>query len=167
MIGRLKPSPHEASQIDMNQISFGINHDAEWRAIRIFIDDLDLIDLLREFELQFDNNADAKSSIAGGYEGLSAKALHDSLSNTPNAFLSNGSKSLILDCECGCVGCWSLLVNVEDTGKEILWSDFEQIHRRKEGPSFWDYSAFPTFKFAKLNYETELKKLRALTNETN
>ncbi len=121
----------------------------------IFIDDKNLIDILRKYELPFAKK-EGSEEIAGSYAALLPDELFSNLT------MYNGSESeqvAVLDCTCGCEGCWTFMLRVIETDDCIIWTDFEQIHRAKGSHNYWDYSNFPNFKFNKTDY---LNKIQAL-----
>jgi hypothetical protein len=63
-----------------------------YRVVRIFVNDVDLVELVREFERPF------AGSIAGEYDGLNQEDLFSSVASNKD------SKRRILECECGCDG---------------------------------------------------------------
>lgn len=126
---------------------------------KILIDGTDLIELLAEFEKPFAKK-EGSLDIAGQYEGLNPKTLYKNLLNLTGNSNSEDNKSDILDCECGCSGCWSFMIKVESIDGKIIWTDFEQLHRGKESHTFWDYSQFGPFEFNEAEYNSELEKIK-------
>jgi hypothetical protein len=62
--------------------------------------------------------------------------------------VSEDEKVPVLGCECGEWGCWPLLTRVVVDGDAVIWTDFEQPHRRDR-----DYSGFGPFIFDRRAYE--------------
>jgi hypothetical protein len=152
----------------MNKIEFKIvkKFDRPWveeyDAVRIIIDGKDLIDYLKAFEKPFakkENNV----NIAGAYEGMSPEWLFKNL--TEESVYKN-YKIEILECSCGCEGCWDFLAEVNETEDIITWTNFENNHRGPEKSNFWDYSTFQVFTFDKKEYQFEINKLKEFINKT-
>lgn len=129
-------------------------------SVDIFINDKNLIGLLKEYELPFATK-EGHPDIAGGYAGM-----------TPEDFIywftvadwPGGNEHAIFTCSgCGEVGCWPMVITESKDNGIVKWSGFHQQHRGPESKaSHWDYSNFPSFEFSKENYNTELAKLRKL-----
>jgi|SRR5690606_7583408 len=147
----------------MNKIEFKIekknNRDweAEYEAVRILIDGKDLIDRLREFEKPFAKKEN--SDVAGSYEGMPPQNLYENLTEEP---IYENNKIAILECTCGCEGCWDFLIEVKENENIITWTNFENNHRGRESHNFWDYSSFKDLKFDKKEYQQNIKKLKAV-----
>jgi len=120
-----------------------------YHVVRVFINDSDLVEMVREFERPF------AGTIAGEYDGLNQEDLWTSLTKK-----DSGSKKRILECECGCDGCWPLLAKVQMDEEKVLWTNFEQPHRGQESETYWDYSKFGPFEFDKVQYLNEIEKLK-------
>lgn len=138
----------------MNEIRFDIQ-DSEYGNIVVpIIDGKSLISILKEFELPIAKKEGSKS-IAGSYSGLFI-----SLVRPPSRYLYGeestrlDKKTPILICTCLNGGCWDLVANIESTNKEIIWKDFEQIHRKN-----WNYDELGIFSFDIKQYENALKEL--------
>lgn len=146
----------------MNKIEFKIikKDDRAWEgeyyAARIFINNTDLIDTLAKFEKPFAQKEN-QENIAGSYEGLSPEYLYENLTGKP---IFEDNKTIILECTCGCEGCWDFLVEIKENNREIIWTNFENIHRGRESHNFWDYSTFSDLKFDKTEYLQEISKLK-------
>lgn len=66
----------------------------------------------------------------------------------------------LLECDCGCPGCWPFLVRITLTEDEIIWSDFEQPHRGVNSTvGEWTYDNLKPFVFNRNQYEEELKRV--------
>jgi len=61
-------------------------------------------------------------------------------------------KTALLDCECGCPGCWTLMAHVTKTSDMVIWTAFEQVHRD------WQYDDF-SLTFDRDQYESALAEL--------
>lgn len=132
-----------------------------YKEVKMLIDGIDLIEILKKFELPFatrENHAD----IAGAYSGIPTEYItSDQLLGKCNLFYGdNSNKVPVLECECGCEGCWPFAVKITETDSSIIWSDFEQPHRSDEEiQPIWDYSDLCPFEFDKTQYIEELNKL--------
>ena len=66
-------------------------------------------------------------------------------------------KIAVMDCVCGCPGCWPFLVRITIEDDRIIWSDFEQPHRGPESAGgHWKYEELGHFIFDRKQYESEL-----------
>ena len=131
--------------------------------VRLFIDGRDLIDMLKEFERPFAER-EGSPDIAGAYSGLPAKYASGEylLGMKKSIYGENRDKISLLECTCGCGGCWPFAAKVTVLENSVIWSDFEQPHRTiKSAAALWDYSEFGPFEFARKEYEQELSKLNA------
>lgn len=142
----------------MDRIKFEINDkkvdDYELKSVKILINNIDLIEILRKYEMPFAKK-EGHESIAGGYDGLAPEDLYKYLTN-PDKY----DKVSVLECECGCEGCWPMKVKVLNSKDKIIWTDFEQPHRNFKSHNFWDYSKFDKFVFEIDNYNEQLNKLK-------
>lgn len=136
--------------------------DRKTPSVNIFINDKNLIDLLKAYELPFAEK-EGHPNIAGGYAGM-----------TPQDFLywvvktdwPSENERAIFECAgCGEVGCWPMIISVSRDDNKVKWFNFNQPHRRAESKaSFWDYSNFPSFEFSLENYTAEFDKLATLSS---
>ncbi|MEQ8547114.1 MAG: hypothetical protein RIC03_04355 [Cyclobacteriaceae bacterium] len=116
--------------------------------VDILIDGVNLIDKIRDVELKYD------IKIAGSYSGLTPKNLYRNLTEHSSELLYP-DKRQILECECGCDGCWSFLTGLEIENDQVIWTNFEQVHRKD-----WNYEPLEPLKFGLTNYNEELEKLK-------
>lgn len=65
-----------------------------------------------------------------------------------------GAKVPLLGCECGEWGCWPLLARIRATDDTVVWSEFEQPHRRQR-----DYTDFGPFAFPRAQYDEAITDL--------
>jgi hypothetical protein len=152
--------------IETNTISFKIEQSIELKCdiISIFVDNVNLIQLLKQYEVQFDRK------IAGGYEGLAANSIYNLEKHflgqlDENDLYNVEGKVILLDCNCGTPECWPMLVHITALEDHIVWSDFEQPHRREDSPGgYWDYSNFKALQFDRGQYMRELQSLKAQLN---
>ena len=136
------------------------NDSFQFKSVRILINETDLIDMLRKYELPFATK-EGSPTIAGGYSGIDPESLFKYLTNPDEDDLDDFGRVSILECECGCQGCWPMNVKIETQDGKILWTDFEQPHRNAESHNHWDYSKFGQFEFDKRHYDELLAKLYA------
>ncbi len=131
------------------------NDNYQSRSVTILINGRDIVELLKHYELPFAKK-EGSESIAGAYDGLSPEALFSHLTKPDEYDIDEDGKVSILECECGCEGCWPMKVKVVDLGDKVVWTDFEQPHRTRDGYTFWDYTDFGQFVFDKNNYREQL-----------
>jgi hypothetical protein len=102
-----------------------------------------------------------------GYDYQFADILFEELLTQSSA--ASGNEVVLMICS-GCFeeGCWPLLATVEEYENSVTWSKLHNHHRSKpkQGGAFWDYSAFPTFRFEKENYDAALISLLRMTGGT-
>ncbi len=131
------------------------------KEVRIFVDGRDLIELLKEFERTFADREGAPK-IAGAYSGLSESAATKErfLGLADTDYGDSENKVAVLDCECGCEGCWPFAVKIEVAEDAVTWTQFEQPHRGAHSAQpQWDYEGFGPFVFDKNKYLHEIEKL--------
>jgi hypothetical protein len=149
----------------MNQVEFTIVSHPEVETtgvVEIAIDGRSLVERLREYEAPFAAR-EGSPNIAGGYAGLVARLVRlpsrHFYGESENSY-SYPPKIALLECECGCAGCWPILCQVSVALDTISWSDFEQPHRRAGHPTGgWDYSGFGPFVFERTQYEAALARI--------
>lgn len=132
--------------------------------IRIRINGRDLRELVREVEAPF-AAAEGAPFIAGAYAGLppDAHVLPPArhFMGTPawNVY-AYGTKTQVLQCDCGEPGCWPLVCRIDVSKERVTWTDFEQPFRisRDDGVA-WTYEALGPFSFDRDEYERALAKL--------
>lgn len=138
----------------MNRISFDIQASEFGDVVVPQIDGLSLISILRDVELPFAKK-EGSPSIAGGYDGIPKNlALFPSrhLLGEPNdLYLYRDGKVAVLECECGCPGCWSFVIKIQLNENKVQWGEFEQIHRQQ-----WKYDSLGIFTFDRKQYEAAL-----------
>ncbi|HYF04256.1 MAG TPA: hypothetical protein VEC36_12815 [Patescibacteria group bacterium] len=128
----------------------------QYKSVRIFVNDIDIIDLLKELELTFTGSKD----IAGSYEGLSPDTLYKHLTNPDKYDIDENGKVAILDCKCGGLGCWPMKIKISYFDNQVIWKEFEQPHRSSRSNNFWNYSKFGPFTFDQIEYSQQLEKLK-------
>ena len=122
----------------------------------IKIDGRELIEIVKEVELQITSKT-SETSLAGEYAYL---PLH--LVKAPSNLLIGGDispyleeengKRSILECTCGCEGCWPLRARITTDRDIIRWREFEQPHRKN-----WIYPDSFEFIFSRSQLEQALK----------
>jgi len=139
----------------MNEIRFTNQYSEFDKLIVPIIDGKSLISILKDFEKPF-AKSEGHSELAGGYEGVPNEFVE-----TPSEYYFgkiknkwSGDKTVILDCPCLIVGCWSFVTKIEANQNTIIWKAFEQIHRNN-----WDYSNLSSFVFNKALYQMALEEL--------
>ena len=128
----------------------------EWggRQAMIRVDGRPLIDLIRDLE-SASAAADGQPDLAGKYGYLSAAdALFPSrqlLGEAVRPLLAYDDKVSVLECECGCEGCWPLLMQITVTEDSVIWSAPRQHHR-----DHWLYPPDWQLVFDRRQYERAL-----------
>jgi hypothetical protein len=145
----------------MDKIEFKVenrkNGDFEYNSVRIVINNEDLIKLLKDFETPLAKR-EGSVNVAGGYDGLTSLGLYKSLTDK-----QAGEKTRILECECGCEGCWPFMTRIVELDGQIIWTDFEQPHRAQESQKFWDYKNFGEFKFDRREFDRQIESLKSIS----
>ena len=94
---------------------------------RIFVNGLDLLDVVREIELPFAHRK-GKPHLAGSYAGLPPEAVFSPsrrlLGEPEERYDDRHGKIAVLGCTCGFVGCWPLLVRIWADDDRVVWSCF-------------------------------------------
>jgi hypothetical protein len=141
----------------MNKIRFEISHSEFGNLVIPVIDGESLISILREIELPFCKKAKTEN-IAGAYDGLPI-----SMVRPPSKHYygedshRTDEKTTILICECLCEGCWDFVAKIETNKGNIIWKNFEQIHR-----SNWNYDELGIFEFDRKQFDSALSELENL-----
>jgi hypothetical protein len=117
--------------------------------VRILVDARDLIDLLREVELPA-AAAEGHPEIAGSYSGLAP----EQWTELPERY--GDARAAVLACECGEVGCWPLRARITRREETVVWSDFQQPHRKD-----WSYDALGPFVFPAAEYDDAVAAITA------
>lgn len=126
--------------------------------VAIFINDRNLIDILREIELPFAQE-EGLPERAGSYAGLRPEMMF-----LPSRYLLGepvyGDKVDIFQCECGSLECWPFSVRITMQNNKVIWDEFEQPHRTENHPGGgWSYDRLKPFVFDKRQYIAELSKV--------
>lgn len=135
----------------------GIRPWVDWgvRRALIRIDGRPLLDIVRELEAPI-AAANGEPDLAGQYGYLpAAEVLLPSrrlLGMLAHPGLGYGEKVSVLECECGCEGCWPLLMRIAVTDDFVIWRDPEQLHRKH-----WVYPAHWQLVFDRRQYQQALE----------
>ena len=130
--------------------------DGTVEAVVVFVNDRDLTGIAREVELPFAAR-DGRPELAGDYVGLPPEAIflpsQRLLGRPEERYDDRRDKIAILGCGCGVVGCWPLLVKITPREDTVLWSDFEQPHRKH-----WRLDGLGSFVFDRAQYTFALRR---------
>jgi hypothetical protein len=148
----------------MDIIAFKVQPSEHWfgEEIEIEINGESLVEKLRAFEMPL-AQAEGSPSIAGEYSGLPAVSFlfpsRHFLGEQAHPETRAGRVELLLCRDCGEIGCWPILAQIEVTENRVTWSNFQQPHRMGRGNSaIWDYAAFGPFVFDRAQYEGALRR---------
>lgn len=122
----------------------------------ILIDGVEFLELVRDVEKMVSLQTN-EPHLAGSYGYLVRADIHNLakylLRHPP---WSSDEKTQLLECECGCWGCWPLLVDIVVLEDVVIWKAFENEFRKTE-PNKWNYPESFVFKFDRKQYETALQ----------
>ena len=127
-------------------------------AVNIFVNDRNLLDILREVEIPC-GKREGKPNLAGRYVGLPPEDVFLPslrLLGEPTTYYDHDSyegKIAVLGCGCGEPGCWSFRVRITLREDVVIWSDFEQPHR-----TTWRYDEMRPLVFDRAQYLSALNK---------
>jgi hypothetical protein len=150
-------------------VEFKIEHakKQEYHVLNIYINNENLIDILKDYEKQFGENNPGK------YDGICIYYFDDidiikhfmGEADKKN-ILNYTGKTQILGCTCGEPGCWPFLIKINISGNVIIWNEYEQPFRSKKrcGEKYWNYSNLKALKFNRVEYENKLKNISAEIN---
>jgi len=151
----------------MDKLAFNIhdkqNDNYQFKTVTILVNGKDIFELLKKYEMPFAIK-EGSENIVGGYDGLAPETLLKNLTSPDEFDIDENGKVSILECECGCEGCWPMKTKVIDLEDKIIWKEFEQPHRTIDCHNFWDYTNFGQFSFDKNNYKEQLDKLSQSKN---
>src|SRR5688572_13051922 len=128
----------------MDKIEFQIQRGIEYpesKVARILINNIDLIDLLKEYELPLAKK-EGKETIAGAYDGLNPDTLRRYLVNPDWYDKDDNGKVSVLGCDCLVEDCWPMKVKIQESEGTIIWTEFEQPWRNGKDCKIWDYTGF-------------------------
>ncbi len=134
----------------------------EFDCASIVVNGMSLIELLREYEMPF-AKAEGAEHRAGDYINIVRESLHNMLLNPTPPVVGDPKKIELLTCSCGSPGCWPMLVKIMETENSVIWSDFEQPHRKET----WDYTKFGPFEFEKEQYYQAIETLHEIPVNVN
>ena len=131
----------------------------EPRAVEIYINNREIIDILKEIELPFAEE-EGHPSLAGGYGHNVPKFLYESLNDAFVEGTYNQQCGVEILCcgDCGFPGCWSAVAYVRQDDDFVYWENFRQNHRKN-----WKYNL--SYKFDRAEYEKEMEKLKGFNEE--
>jgi len=141
----------------MNIIAIDISEPNEngARMAIVRIDGRELLDIIRDAEQPLAAKAD-EPDLAGKYDYHNIKdVLYPSrhlLGDPIRPLLEYDGKISILECECGCEGCWPLIADVNVAEHQIEWCNFQQVHRDN-----WNFPDDFRFTFDRTQMEDALK----------
>jgi hypothetical protein len=119
----------------------------------IRVDGRPLLDIIREVESPL--AAAGEPDLAGKYDYLNAMDVlfpsRQLLGAAVRPLLDYGEKVSVLECECGCEGCWPLLMRITVTEDSVVWRDPQQPHRDN-----WHYPPGWHLAFDHRQYEESL-----------
>ncbi|MFT3815861.1 MAG: hypothetical protein QM740_21275 [Acidovorax sp.] len=151
----------------MNEVVFKVqNHETstghKYSSVSIFVNHQSLAEIMKTYELPMATR-EGHPNLAGAYAALAMPSLPEKYYlGEHNAYWGDGgNKTALLDCECGCSGCWPLLCKISCCEDKVIWSNFEQPHRTLgPGASHWDYSKFEGFIFDRNQYMRAVESLK-------
>lgn len=122
-----------------------------------YVDGAQLTELVTVFEASqhFDVVWKYAGLILGHFDfGDLSRYLH----GEPRSWPGNGLVAL-LGCECGELGCWPLLAQVQVVGGRVVWDHLEQPYRKQR-----DYSGFGPFVFDEEQYRAAVARVVSALN---
>ncbi len=127
----------------------------------IFVNGKSFRDIIKQAELP-SATRNGEQNKAGTYCWLTVSELVEELTEVRNLNDVNYIEPRIMDCGCGCDGCWPLHVKIVETEDRVSWSGFYNPHKidsdMTEIP--WDYSGMREYRFDKKQYYDEIEKLK-------
>lgn len=124
-----------------------------WKIVTPRIDGQSIAILAEAYERQM--GYDDPPGGYGGVEAWSAPDLRDNYLGQPDP---HDPGCLIVSCECGEPGCWSLRAQIEIGPDAVIWRNFLNPHRPAR-----NYDGFGPFEFARSDYVAALETMgRAL-----
>ena len=122
-----------------------------FRGVRIRINDVDLLDLILDFE-----NSPGVAEVGKKREQSRTWPICNARTKKflrGCGYYRDGTVPLV-DCRCQCEGCWPIDVKIIRTASVVKWKNFRNGHR----PS-WPYSELGPFCFDRRNYDEEIAKI--------
>lgn len=142
------------NQLTIHQTTVTLEDGSRHAALELLIDGESLIEAVRRYERPM-AEAEGHPDLAAAYAWPAPSAQRQDL-------LLQGSgaedKVALLECACGQPGCWPLLATVTVGSAQVIWSGFEQPHRRADSAGgHWDYGGFGPFVFERAVYDAALQ----------
>lgn len=126
----------------------------ETKAVEIYIDDKEILDILRPIEEPY---AKAEGlDLENDYGHIDPKSLYSDLTEAtdPNSYAYSLGVYLCRCGDCGEPGCWSVTNKVREDEDYVYWYGFQHEHRD------WEYNL--EYKFDKKQYVDALRELEAM-----
>ena len=145
-------------RFELTQFTYGPDREPS-DAAAIYVNGRSFIDIVTEGELPSATEC-GEPGRAGDYVWMRAWELFDELTEVQDLDSEDYCEPRILDCVCGCCGCWPLHVKITETEDKVTWSEF--YNPFKTDPCYsdlWDYSRMRAYHFDKQQYRKELVKL--------
>jgi hypothetical protein len=148
----------------MDHISLSIMGGLDYKdemnyGVDIFINECNLLDIIREIELPYSTG---NPTLAGAYLGLPPKAVFlpsRHFLDKPDPYYCDHGRRAIYRCGCGDVGCKPMLADITLDNDYVIWSNFENPwHSIEWTKEPWDYSSLK-FTFERKQYESELSSV--------
>lgn len=142
------------NQLTTRQTTVTLEDGSRHAALELLVDGESLIEAVRRYERPM--------AEAEGHPGLAGAYVWPMPSAQRQDALLRGSGAedtvALLECPCGQPGCWPLLASVAVGPTQVIWSGFEQAHRRADSAGgHWDYGGFGPFVFERAAYEAALR----------
>ena len=128
--------------------------------VSIFVNGTDLIDTIRDIELPYQTAAGYPEN-AGDYGHNTVEHMEWQFREAlqPGTYSYDSGIELFCCPDCGEGGCWSVMCRFRKENGVISMTDFHHNHRS------WEYDI--CYRFSEENYYTEIKKIKAATEERN
>lgn len=123
----------------------------EFRGVRILVDNIDLLDLILDFErplLIHENRPRIEQTRTWPICNHRTKRILRGY-----RYYYDGAAPLV-DCRCQCDGCWPIDVQIIRTSTIVKWKNFRNGHRPN-----WSYKEFGSLYFNRKAYDTEIAKI--------
>ena len=150
--------PLDIIEFKLTQFTFGPDREPS-NVAAIYVNGKSFIDIAEEGELP-SATKNGEAGRAGNYVWTRVWELFDELTEVQDIDSDDYCEPRILDCGCGCFGCWPLHVKITETEDIVTWSGF--YNPFKTDPCYsdlWDYSGMRAYHFDKKQYRKELLKL--------
>lgn len=150
----------------MNQFAVSLSPPNEFgtRAAVISIDGRSLLDVVRDLEIPI-ATANGEAELAGTYSYLNSHSVmppsRHLFGEAASSLLSYAGKVSVLECQCGCEGCWPLLIRITIAEDTVRWSEPQQPHRDQ-----WVYPHDWQLTFEQRQYEAALEAPNDLSGDS-